>query len=401
MIDSVLIHSAEICLKGNNRGLFEDQLVRNLTDRLAGLGAFRVLKRQGSFLLLHDGPLTDGQIGSLKRRLRTVFGLSHFLLAERCAAQLPAIEATAVRIMSGRPPGTFKVETRRSDKSFEPASPEVSRLVGGRVLGDVPGQSVDVHAPAVRLQIEIGPNEAFVAADRVDGWGGLPVGVSGRVVTLLSGGIDSPVAAWQMMRRGCQAIFVHFHSYPFVSQRSVDKVKRLAAVLNDFQAPSTLYLVPFADVQRAIVDKCDEALRVLLYRRQMLRIAEMAARQEKALGLVTGDSIGQVASQTLENLATVSAAASLPIYRPLIGENKENISDLAKNIGTYGISIEPHDDCCSLFTPRRPATRAAAADAEREEAAYPAAELAAAAWQKAEKVLISAKTWDIETGRRP
>jgi tRNA uracil 4-sulfurtransferase len=397
MVDSVIIHSSEICLKGGNRRLFEAQMVRNIKERLSGLGDLTVKRRQGSTLVTSAEPLTPEVIAKISRRLRTVFGLSHILFAARCGASLDEIGKTSLELMRYRPPNsTFKVETRRCDKSFPIKSPEMNRRLGAHLLESLPGLKVDVHVPETRLQIEIDRGQALVAADRVEGWDGLPVGTAGKLVVLLSGGIDSPLAVWKVMRRGCQAIFVHFHSYPFVGRQSMDKVKRLAGVLNDYQSDSVVYFVPFADAQKMITDRAKPSLRIILYRRMMLRIAEMAARAEGALGLVTGDSIGQVASQTLENMAAVSAAASLPVYRPLVGDNKEEIITWARKIGTYDISIEPHDDCCSLFLPPRPAIRSTAAEAAREEARFDAATAAALAWEKAERTVINGKTWDIE-----
>lgn len=397
MADSIIIHTSEICLKGGNRRFFEGQLVDNIRRRLSGMGDLTVIRRQGSVLVSGHGAFPADLHKELARRLRTVFGISHLLFTSRCRASMEDIEKTAVELMAARPLGcTFKVEARRSDKGFPLASPQINQRLGAHLLQNLPGLKVDVHSPDVRLQVEVDKGQALVAAERVEGWDGLPVGTAGRLAVLLSGGIDSPVAAWKVMRRGCQTVLVHFHSYPFVGRQSMDKVRRLAGILNDYQADTVLYFVPLAEAQKLITDKAEPSLRIILYRRMMLRIAEMAAAAEDALGLVTGDSIGQVASQTLENLAAVSAATSLPVYRPLIGENKEEIIELARRIGTYDISIEPHDDCCSLFLPPKPATRSTAAQAARQETVFDAAAAAAAAWQKAERTVIRGKTWDIE-----
>ncbi len=396
MADAVIIHTSEICLKGGSRRSFEDRLISNIRERVSDVGSFGVSQRQGSVVLKHDAPLSREQIGRLERRLRTVFGISHFIFADSCEASIEAIHQAAAAVADRQPAGSFKAETSRSDKDFPLKSPEVSRLVGAYVLARRSDLRVDVHEPGFVLDIEIHKHKAFVSAERRSGWGGLPVGTAGKVAVLLSGGIDSPVAAWKVMRRGCQTVFVHFHSYPYVGRGSIDKAERLARLLGDYQGPANLYLVPLADAQRAITDKAEPALRVVLYRRMMLRIAELAARSEKALGLVTGDSIGQVASQTLENLAAVSAATALPIYRPLAGDNKEEVIDLAKKIGTFNVSIEPHDDCCSLFQPPRPATRATLEAVLRQEKLFDTVALAAAAWSQTEKKPISGHTWDVE-----
>jgi thiamine biosynthesis protein ThiI len=278
----------------------------------------------------------------------------------------------------------------RSDKSFPIDSQEIAREVGARILSSVPGLSVDVHGPRTRVMIEVGKGCAYVSADREEGAGGLPAGVAGKVVALLSGGIDSPVAAWKLMRRGCRPVFVHFHSYPYVSRESIDKVARLAAKLDAYAGGSTLLLVPIGDAQREITAKADESCRVLLYRRLMFRIAERIARRQGAHALVTGDSVGQVASQTLENIAAVSAAVAIPVFRPLVGDDKEDIVRVARRIGTYPISIEPHDDCCSLFVPQHPATRSDAARLDAEEGKYDAAALVEDALARAETVAVRA-----------
>jgi len=397
MADTVIIHSSEVCLKGGNRRLFEDRLIGNIRDRLKGCGDFDLKRTQGSVIVSRDGSMDETLMIGLKRRLRTVFGISHFLFASRCRTSLEEIEKTAAAELDRAGGGSFKIETRRSDKAFPVKSPEVNRRAGAFVLQNVNGSRVDVREPRTTVEIEIHREATFVGTERCAAWGGLPTGSAGKVVVLLSGGIDSPVAAWKTMRRGCQATFVHFHSYPYVDRQSVDKVERIARVLGDYQSGTALYLVPLADAQRLITARAEPSLRIILYRRLMVRIAELAASAERAQGLVTGDSIGQVASQTLENLAVVSAAAKLPIYRPLIGENKEDIIAWSKKIGTYEISIEPHDDCCSLFQPPRPATKASLAAVEKQESGYSPDELAAAAWNNTERIAITGRTWDIET----
>ncbi len=388
MADAVIIHTSELCLKGDNRHLFEKLLAGNIEAGLADLGDLKVSRQQGSFVLTGDGGIDEAPDGPLAGRLSRIFGLAHFSFAVRCAKDLGAIGAAAAGLAAKSGLSTFKIESRRSDKSFPLTSPEISRQVGGEVLQAVPGIKVDVHDPELTILVEVGPDRAYVSGNRLPGPGGLPSGVSGKVAALLSGGIDSPVAAWKLMRRGCRAVLVHFHSYPYVGPESMDKVKRLAAVLAGWQGGAELHLAPFADIQREIAAKTADPLRVVLYRRMMVRIAEALARRENCLGLVTGDSVGQVASQTLENLAAVTAAAGLPVYRPLIGDDKEEITALAKRIGTYGISIEPHDDCCSVFLPDRPATKTTIARVESEERKFDVAGLVAAALERTEKLAV-------------
>jgi thiamine biosynthesis protein ThiI len=392
MADTVVIHPGELFLKGANRPFFERQLIENACRRLGGLPFFYPERQTGSFLLRFKSPLTAEDEAAVRGRLKTVFGIAGFAFADSCPKELPEITRLAVARMADTPPGTtFKVESRRSDKSFPLTSLEISREVGATILKSVPGLKVDVSDPRRRVLIQINERDAFVSAGFEPGAGGLPVGTSGKVAALLSGGIDSPVAAWKLMRRGCPVVLIHFHSYPYVGRASLDKVKRLAAILAGWQGDSTLYFVPFGDIQREIATKAREDYRVVLYRRSMLRLAEALARCEGALGLVTGDSVGQVASQTVENLAAVSAAAGMPIYRPLIGDDKQEISDLARRIGTYDISIEPHDDCCSLFVPPHPATKATASQAEREEASLSLDDLMKTALEKTERITVQTK----------
>ncbi|MBI4457484.1 tRNA 4-thiouridine(8) synthase ThiI [Candidatus Uhrbacteria bacterium] len=388
MFAAAVIHYDEIALKGRNRGLFERLLLDNVRRQVGAVPGLKFSRRTGHLLVSRETPFNEAEQALIAAGLQKTFGVSHFSFIVRVEKEFEAIAAAAIAVAAAKKPKTFKVETTRSDKTFPMKSPEVSRQVGGRVLAALPEIKVDVHAPEMRLDIDISGSGAFVSGQEFRGPGGLPTGVSGRVVALLSGGIDSPVAAWKVMRRGCRATMVHFHSVPYVGRESVEKVKRLAGILNDWQGGATVHTIPFGDIQREIVAKTDPRYRIVLYRRFMMRIAGRIARKEKALGLVTGDSIGQVASQTLENMAVVSAAATLPIYRPLIGEDKLGIVAAAKTVGTYAVSIEPHDDCCSLFVPKNPATKARLQEVEREETKLDVEALIAKATETAETVTM-------------
>ncbi len=266
-------------------------------------------------------------------------------------ANLDAIADAVAKAVAGRSARTFRIVARRADKRFPTPSPEIERVVGRRVQ-DATGWPVDLSSPERVIYVEVVTNDAFFYFEKERGAGGLPVGSGGRVLCLMSGGIDSPVAAWRLIRRGCRSAFVHFHSHPILSRTSQDKVREIVRQLTRHQLNSRLYLVPFAPVQQQIVMNVPPALRVIVYRRFMARIAERLADGSSAQMLVTGDSVGQVASQTLENLAVVEQAVTMPILRPLIGFDKSEITAEAQAIGTYSISIVPDDDCCSLFTPR-------------------------------------------------
>jgi thiamine biosynthesis protein ThiI len=366
MADTILIHTDEISLKGGNRRFFEELLLKNVRLRLNGLGDFNVSKRKGVVSLRRDELISDDEEKQVVDGLSKVFGIAHFWLAQSCQKDMAKIKDLSVEAMKDRQ-GSFRVTAKRGDKRFTKNSMELSREIGGAVLASNDGLKVDLHTPDHTLYIEVNHDGAYVSVGRYPGAGGLPTDTTGKMAVMLSGGIDSPVAAWRVMSRGTRVEFVHFHSYPHVGKESIEKVKRLAGILDGYQLGSRLHLIPFADIQREITAKTSGPMRVVLYRRFMLRMCEAVARQEGALGLVTGDSIGQVASQTLENMATVSAAVTMSVYRPLVGDGKNSIVAQARAIGTYETSIEPHDDCCSLFVPDHPELRSTTEQAEEEE----------------------------------
>jgi len=357
----LLVHYNEIALKGKNRRSFEELLVESLRRALRGLGFRRVQRVQGRLLVEFRDEI---QWEETRRRLARTFGISHFARARRVELDLDALRAGLAELVDLVEPGsvrTFAVHSRRSDKSFPLNSMELNRELG-RFVKERTGLEVDIESPELPIYVYLLPGEAFLALDRSPGPGGLPAGAAGKVVCLISGGIDSPVAAERMMRRGCDVVFVHFHSFPHTSAASIEKARRIVEVLRRDRGPARLYLVPFAELQRRIVAACPEPYRVLLYRRFMMRAAEALAGREGALALVTGESLGQVASQTLQNLASIEAAVSLPVLRPLVGYDKQEIVREAERIGTFETSIGPHDDCCGFLMPRNPATRARPAD---------------------------------------
>ncbi len=371
----------EIALKGRNRWRFVDQLKRNLRGAFAGieLGAMRGEGPRLMVELADDAP--DELVAE---RAALVFGLQNFSISRRTPLELEAIKREAVAAARSYPGRTFAVRTRRADKRFALNSMEIDRIVGAEVAGAL-GLKVDLSHPDFTLAIEIMTGAAYVAAGKLPGAGGLPVGIAGRAMALLSGGIDSPVAAWRMMRRGLRLDFVHFHSHPLVSPASREKAADLAAHLTRYQGHSTLSLVPFAEVQREIVAGALRPLRVVLYRRFMMRIASALARRAGATALVTGESLGQVASQTLENLAVIEQAAGMPVLRPLLGMDKNEIVEQARALGTFETSIIPDQDCCSLFVPAHPETRAELAEVEQAESRFDVERMVAAAVDAAER----------------
>jgi tRNA uracil 4-sulfurtransferase len=364
---SVLLRYQELALKGRNRPWFQRHLIQHLRRALAGLGVREVRVPMGRIELVLVREATAAEV---RERLGWVFGLANFSLATRVAPDYAAIEAGIVRDLPPGTPASFRVKVRRADKRFPLRSPELERALGARIV-EARGWTVDLRKPALTIGVEIVPGEAFYYFGKEPGAGGLPTGTGGRLVALLSGGIDSPVAAWRMMRRGCTVTFVHFHSYPFLSRASQDKARQLVQHLCRFQLSAKLQLVPFGEIQRQVTVSVPSALRVIVYRRLMLRIAERVAGRIGAYGLVTGDVVGQVASQTLENMSATGAAVRLQLFRPLVGMDKDEITGQAERLGTYDISIQPDEDCCTLFTPRHPITRARVEEIEAAESGLP------------------------------
>jgi thiamine biosynthesis protein ThiI len=364
---SVVVHYQEIALKGRNRPWFVARLVRNLREAVADLDIREVRTLMGRIEVVL-GPNAEWPI--VRERLGRVFGIGNFARAGRTKLDIDTMASEILHDLGDVNPSSFRVSVRRADKRFPLTSPQIEREVGGRIK-EARGWRVDLAHPELTIRLETLANEAFYSFGKERGAGGLPSGASGRVACLLSGGIDSPVAAWRMMRRGCRVLFVHFHSYPILSRASQEKVRELAAVLTQYQLHSRLFLVPFGEIQQRVVLSVDPPLRVVIYRRLMMRIAEAIARAHRARALVTGEVVGQVASQTLENMKQINDVVELPVLRPLVGMDKEEITEQAQRLGTYPISIIPDQDCCTLFTPRHPATRARTDEVEAAEASLP------------------------------
>jgi thiamine biosynthesis protein ThiI len=370
-MDSVLIRYHEIALKKGNRAYFTELLKRNVLAAVKDLGAKEIRSLPARLLLTFKN---DVPPGTLIERMATVFGIANFSIVERTARDIDTLQTRILESLNGSRFESFRIETQRGDKTFPLTSPQINRQLGAAVK-EKSGARVDLGNPEFTVTVEILPRDAFFGFNKISGPGGLPVSASGRVVCLISGGIDSPVAAYRMMQRGCRLIFVHFHSAPFQDKTSQEKVRQLVTMLTRHQFSSHLYLVSFGEIQRRIVAAVARPLRVVLYRRMMLRIAEAIAWQEKAKALVTGESLGQVASQTLDNMAVIEQAARMPILRPLVGMDKQEIIDQARRIGTFEVSSIPDQDCCQLFVPKHPATKARFSDVEQDETKFAVREL--------------------------
>lgn len=350
---NIVVHYDEIGLKGRNRPRFEYQLMRNIRRALEELGSVETERLYGR-ILVSLKPQCPWNL--VAERVSRVFGISYFARAFESPCDLSILKARLKAHLPQSGYESFAIDTKRSDKTFALTSPEINRELGSFIQAET-GKRVDLTGPDLRIWVEWLHDRVLFFFERTPGPGGLPIGVSGKVVGLISGGIDSPVAIYRMMKRGCSVIFVHFHSFPFTNRASERKVMELARELSHARHASKIYFVPFADLQRQVASRTPASYRIILYRRFMLRLAEAIARRENAEAIVTGDCLSQVSSQTLSNLTTVEDAVKIPVIRPLIGLDKKEIIRLAEKIHTYSISIQPHDDCCEFLMPRQPFTR--------------------------------------------
>lgn len=369
-MEYIICHYHEIGLKGKNRRFFEEKLIENI-KRVLKRRDFEFVKRISGRIIVKLNKGGSKNEKEIKESLKNVFGIAYFASASISPQKIKNIQEKALEILknpeyhkslgfgygAGKKFKTFRITTKRSKKDFYLTSQQVNEKVGEYILKKLKAK-VKLENPDINCFIEIVEKYAFLYLEKIKGLGGLPVTVSGKSVVLLSGGIDSPVASFLAMKRGIKVIFVHLHAHPFTSAASIEKAKKLVKLLSRFQGSSCLYLIPFGEIQKEILLKTPTKLRVIFYRRLMFKIAQEIARKEKALGIFTGESIGQVASQTLENIRVIEDAVDLPIYRPLIGQDKEEIIQKAKEINTFEISILPDQDCCSRFVPAHPETKA-------------------------------------------
>lgn len=377
--EMLLIKTGELALKGLNRGTFEAVLMKNLRRRLAPAGEFTLRKAQSTIYIEPKGEGVDWDDAA--DRVSRVFGISAYSRARMVEKDMDAICRAADEYLKNQLEGasTFKVDARRSDKTFPLTSPQISAEVGGYLLGRYPHLRVDVHNPQVLVMVEIRDFGAYIHAAQQPGAGGMPVGTGGRGALLISGGIDSPVAAYMMAKRGIQLVPVHFASPPYTSERAEQKVISLLEQVARYAGSMQLHIVPFTHIQEEIRRNCPEDLFTLVMRRFMMRIASAVAQREDCGALITGESVGQVASQTIPALACTDAVCDLPVLRPLIGMDKEEIITISRKIDTFELSIQPYEDCCTVFTPRHPRTRPKRSQLEQAEKALDVAGLEAEA----------------------
>ena len=357
MKEIILIKNGELALKGLNRCNFEDILIKNIRRRLRDLGAVTIKKAQSA---IYIEPQDEGfDFDEALSRVKLIFGIAGFSRACVCEKTMEDILAKSTDYLAEplSKVKTFKVESKRADKRFPLTSPEISREVGGLILSKFHHLKVDVHNPDITVYVEIRDTNAYVRAEQLQGAGGLPVGTAGTASILISGGIDSPVAAWTMAKRGLRLNAIHFASPPYTSPRAEMKVKTLLSRVARYSGCINLAIVPFTEIQDEIAKNCPEEYFTLIMRRMMMRIAEKIAKNSGSLALITGESLGQVASQTLPALVTTDYVTTMPVLRPLIGMDKEEIVSISRNIDTFETSILPYEDCCTVFTPKHPKTR--------------------------------------------
>lgn len=383
----LLIRYGEIHLKGLNRPFFERKLIEGI-ERALSWGDVTVRKVQGRIYVWGIKPEQREQaLDALTR----VFGLHSVSPALAVDKDYPSILRAAAgllgEMLENTPKRTFKVFARRSDKQFPIRSDELSRELGHDLLERCPGLSVDVHSPEIKVCVEV-REQAFIYTDEIMGAGGMPSGTAGRAALLISGGIDSPVAGYMMAKRGLTLSAVHFFSYPYTSERARDKVVELARLVSRYAGRIRLHLVPFTEIQLAIYEKCPSKETTVLMRRLMMRIAERIAQEDGAKALITGESLGQVASQTLESLCVTDDAVNMPVFRPLIGFDKDDIVNIAKRIGTFETSILPYEDCCTVFVPQHPVTKPDVEQLRRSEAMVDFTDMVEAAMRNRELVEI-------------
>lgn len=389
MKEIILVKNGELVLKGLNRNTFEDVLIKNMRRHLADLGEFKFTKSQSTIMVdaLEDGVDLD----EAAERLEKVFGIAALSRAAVCEKNMKSIIETTKEYLKDELScvKTFKVEAKRSDKKFPLKSPEICRELGGVILKNFNHLKVDVHNPEITVTVEVRDNYAFVRGNNIKGAGGMPTGTSGRAAVLISGGIDSPVAAYMMAKRGIELISVHFASPPYTSELAEMKVLDLLKKVAAYSGTITTYIVPFTEIQEAIRDYCPEEYFTLVMRRIMMNISSKIAREQNCSALITGESLGQVASQTIYALGCTDCAADLPVFRPCIGMDKDEIVAISRKIGTFETSIQPYEDCCTVFTPKHPRTRPKIADVvEAEEKIENLDEMIKTAVKNARRVFV-------------
>lgn len=391
MKEIILCKYGEIALKGLNKKTFEDALIKNIKRRLHRLGEFKFSRSQSTIYIepKDDSIDIDETVDALKK----IFGIANICRSIECEKSLEGIYETAIPELDDALFGakTFKVETKRADKHFPLKSPEISREVGGEILEKYPYLTVDVHNPDVTVLVEIREDHAYVSAKKIDGAGGMPVGTSDKAMLLLSGGIDSPVAGYMIAKRGVIVNAIHFESPPYTSERARLKVEMLAQKMAEYTGRIKFHCVPFTKIQEELKNNCPEELFTIIMRRLMMQIAQMICDKEHISALITGESIGQVASQTMAAMVCTDAVCKIPVFRPLIGMDKSEIIEISRKIDTFETSTLPYEDCCTVFTPKHPKTRPTLEEVESGQNMFDFYDLIQTAFENTETKYIDAK----------
>lgn len=384
MKEIVLVKYGEMALKGLNKKTFEDMLTKNIKRRIKSLGRFICTSAQSTLYITPEEDNAD--LSEVVDRVGKIFGIAALCRACVCEKDFDDITEKSVDYLSGilSTASSFKVTAKRADKSFPMKSPDICRELGGVLLERFPNLHVDVNNPEITVTVEIRDTNAYVHAENIKGAGGLPVGSSGKAMLLLSGGIDSPVAGWMMAKRGVHIAAIHYVSPPYTSERAQLKVEQLCEKLTDYCGGIGFYCVPFTEIQEAIKDNCPEEFFTIIMRRLMMEIAQRIAAKDGCLALITGESVGQVASQTMSAIACTDAVCRIPVFRPLIGMDKTEIIEISRKIDTFETSTLPYEDCCTVFTPRRPKVRPVLADVEKAQNSFDFEPLIAEAVEKTE-----------------
>ncbi len=384
MKEIVLVKYGEMALKGLNKKTFEDMLTKNIKRRIKSLGRFICTSAQSTLYITPEEDNAD--LSEVVDRVGKIFGIAALCRACVCEKDFDDITEKSVDYLSGilSTASSFKVTAKRADKSFPMKSPDICRELGGVLLERFPNLHVDVNNPEITVTVEIRDTNAYVHAENIKGAGGLPVGSSGKAMLLLSGGIDSPVAGWMMAKRGVHIAAIHYVSPPYTSERAQLKVEQLCEKLTDYCGGIGFYCVPFTEIQEAIKDNCPEEFFTIIMRRLMMEIAQRIAAKDGCLALITGESVGQVASQTMSAIACTDAVCRIPVFRPLIGMDKTEIIEISRRIDTFETSTLPYEDCCTVFTPRHPKVRPVLADVEKAQNSFDFEPLIAEAVEKTE-----------------
>jgi tRNA uracil 4-sulfurtransferase len=359
----ILIRYGEVLLKGLNRPFFERKLVKNIKFALKGFNKTRIEKMRGRIFVKPVN--TDFDFDGAVKELCKVFGIVSVSPVFKIQSDFNDIKDNVVTMISdilkNKNHKTFKVETKRGDKNFPLNSQEINAELGEHILNSFPQLSVDIHNPSLMIYVEVREN-TYIYSEVIKAYGGLPVGTNGKSLLLISGGIDSPVAGWMMLKRGVEISAVHFYSYPYTDERSKDKVLKLVKILAEYGGRIKLYIVPFTEIQINIRDNCPDDERIIIMRRCMMKISEIIAKKDDAYALITGESMGQVASQTIQSLAVTNESVGIPVFRPLIGFDKNEVIEIARKINTFETSILPYEDCCTAFVPKHPETKPVLSD---------------------------------------